>query len=412
MSEPTLVNRCTYGNCACPITPDRVIPYVDVVGVYLDHAPSAPDLAAFDRRRYRVWRPRPQHRFRCWLIFFSQPDAATLDAIDRRHWPLCYVEFALDWLIADRAARTEAATFFHCHHIHPRSGDLRISGHSRYTRRRKSRRNVVMYADKRSKADGSSRCLHVEYRLRSAAVLRDADIHRAADLINYDHRRLWQQLLRFYDLDVEALGRHVMNRQTRDGRVRRTAQRRRSPLIYRSRSGKFSYDIDRCVGWRHLRPSGSIQQLLADLRHTRFAVPRRVLIPIPTPDCLLPEVTLCSGYVPTSDITPINPCHAPSRNPALRSRVASSPNLDIFGTASFNSWTRFAHWSSPTSTLTPVTLPPGRARLGTMPNPIGSPKPPTIGIVLVAALRSSTKKLPMAIIRSGFRLTIWRARSG
>ena len=57
-------------------------------------------------------------------------------------------------------------------------------------------------------------------------------------------------------------------------------------------------------------------------------------------------------------------------------------------------------------------LPPGRARLGTMPYSIGKPKIPTIGIVLVAALKSSTKKGEKATIRSGFRLTIWRARSG
>ena len=74
-------------------------------------------------------------------------------------------------------------------------------------------------------------------------------------------------------------------------------------------------------------------------------------------------------------------------------RVSRIPNLVICGTASFNNWMRFAHWSPPTSTLTPVMLPPGRARLGTMPDSIGSPKIPTIGIVLVAALTIEHKEV-------------------
>jgi hypothetical protein len=297
----------TYGNCLCPITPDRVHPYVDVVGVWLDHAPSAPDRAAFDCR-IRVQGPRPHHhRFRrCWLIFFYQPDAATLAAIAERNWPLCYVELALDWIILDPAAHAEAATFFHRHFVHPRSGDVRISGHSRYTRSRKSRINVASYSDRPSKVTGEQ-CLHVECRMRGRSTLRDHHISSAADLINYDHRGLWRELLRFYDLDVERFGRHVNNRQTNDGRVRTTPFRRRTPLIYPS--GNFTYDQDRQAGWVHLRHSGSIQQLLADLRNTTFAVPRRYLIPIPVPDCLLPAHTDFYGYTHTRGSVPVTPCH-------------------------------------------------------------------------------------------------------
>jgi hypothetical protein len=286
MRDATLLSRPAYGNCICPIKPDRVIPYIDVVAVCLDHAPSAPDLAAFDRRRYRVWRPRPQHRFRYTLIFFFQPTPDTLDAIDRHGWPLCYVELALDWLIANHAARTEAATFFRRHFVHPRSGDLRIVGHSSYTRARKSRTNVVMYADRPSKLDDRSRCVHVEYRIRGRAKLRAAHIHSAADLIAFDHRRLWRELLRFYDLDVERFGRHVMNRH--NGTRRRTA-----------------HDIDRREAARYLYRSGSIQQLIADLRRTKFAVQRQHLILIETPERLLPAERLLSGYLHTSESVPL-----------------------------------------------------------------------------------------------------------
>ena len=65
-----------------------------------------------------------------------------------------------------------------------------------------------------------------------------------------------------------------------------------------------------------------------------------------------------------------------------------------------------------TSTETPVILPPGRARLATMPASTGTAKIPTIGIVVVAALKSRVKSLvPMLMITSGLRLTMSRAKS-
>jgi hypothetical protein len=113
--------------------------------------------------------------------------------------------------------------------------------------------------------------------------------------------------LDFLGIDVRhATSSASNNRQTRDGRLRKTVGRRRTALI--SRRGKFSYDIDRTAGCLHLRISGSIQQLLADLRHNRFAVQRRHLIVIPTPECLLPAGTHYSGYLHSSDIAPVTPC--------------------------------------------------------------------------------------------------------
>jgi hypothetical protein len=189
--------------------------------------------------------------------------------------------------------------------VHARSGDVRVCGHSRYFRARKSRVNVVYYADQPSKVSGEP-CLHVEARIRGRDALTRAGIHSARDLINFNHRSLWQQLLRFYDLDAERFGRHVMNRQDSAGRVRTTPQRRRTPLI--RRYGKLRLDIDRRAGWRLLRFSGSIQQLLADLRHTKFGVPRHALIPIPIPQSLLPADVILSGYTRTTESVPINHC--------------------------------------------------------------------------------------------------------
>jgi hypothetical protein len=307
--SPNVLDRCAVSDNPadrCPIKADRVHRYIDVVWVWTRSQPSAHHLAAFNCR-CRIRQPHPRHPYPRWRIEFYQPDAADLAAIGSHpSWYVCFVELALDWIIHDAAARTEAAAFFHRHHVHLRSGDVRIKGHSRYTRGRKSRVNVAMYADRPSKVTGEP-CVHIECRIRGRAALLDHDIDSAADLRNYDHRSLWQELLTFFDLDVRTFGRRVMNRQTNDGRVRTTVLRRRTPLI--RRYGQLTIDIDRRAGWRHLRISGSMQQLIADLRHTVFSVQRQHLIRIPTPEALLPQAITLSGYRRTTESVPITHCH-------------------------------------------------------------------------------------------------------
>src|SRR5262249_29106324 len=71
-----------------------------------------------------------------------------------------------------------------------------------------------------------------------------------------------------------------------------------------------------------------------------------------------------------------------------------------------------AQISSPASTLTPVMLPPGRARLVTMPKGTGSAMLATTGIVCVAALKLRTRREADVTITSGFVPTTSRQSSG
>jgi hypothetical protein len=102
-------------------------------------------------------------------------------------------------------------------------------------------------------------------------------------------------------------------------------------------------------------------------------------------------------------LTPPNSSHT-VRDP--RNRV-----LDSFGIASSRNPRRFPQISDPASTLTPVILPPSRARLGTSPETIGSPATATIGIVDVAILNFNARRVEVERIRSGCVLTTSRARS-
>ena len=72
---------------------------------------------------------------------------------------------------------------------------------------------------------------------------------------------------------------------------------------------------------------------------------------------------------------------------------------------------RFAS-SSTANEVSPVTLPPGWARLGTTPCPTGSPiAPMTIGMVLVARFASSAASVPQVRMTLTLRATRSSANS-
>ena len=90
----------------------------------------------------------------------------------------------------------------------------------------------------------------------------------------------------------------------------------------------------------------------------------------------------------------------------------TSPTRTSFGIASLSISSLFVP-SSAVRLETPVTLPPGRARLATRPAPTGSPTfAITMGIVVVALFAANAGAVPVATIRSTLRRTRSAARSG
>src|SRR5215471_5554037 len=86
---------------------------------------------------------------------------------------------------------------------------------------------------------------------------------------------------------------------------------------------------------------------------------------------------------------------------------------EALGTASLSSSRYFPTISGPAPNATPVTLPPGRARLATIPTPTGSKTYTiTMGIVLVACLAAWAATGLPATMRSTLRLTSSVAREG
>ena len=89
-----------------------------------------------------------------------------------------------------------------------------------------------------------------------------------------------------------------------------------------------------------------------------------------------------------------------------------SPTRASLGIASL-SISSLLVFSSDAKLESPVTLPPGRARLATKPAPTGSPALViTIGMVVVALLAANAAGVPEATIRSTLRRTKSAASSG
>ena len=89
-----------------------------------------------------------------------------------------------------------------------------------------------------------------------------------------------------------------------------------------------------------------------------------------------------------------------------------SPTRASLGTASL-SISSLLVFSSGAKLESPVTLPPGRARLATRPAPTGSPAfAITMGMVVVALLAANAAAVPATTIRSTLRRTRSAASSG
>ena len=97
---------------------------------------------------------------------------------------------------------------------------------------------------------------------------------------------------------------------------------------------------------------------------------------------------------------------------SLVARGSSTHSLVNCGSASCKNWIRLSHCPNPTFTEMPVIFPASSARLGTMPASIGAAKTPTIGIVVVVALKSRVRFVLKAMIGSGLRTTTSRPKSG
>src|SRR5437016_10108027 len=93
-------------------------------------------------------------------------------------------------------------------------------------------------------------------------------------------------------------------------------------------------------------------------------------------------------------------------------RTPETAIREAVGTASLRSSSRFA-LSAVALSVTPVTFPPGLARLATKPTPSGSPeRAMTIGMTALASLAAAAAGEPKVMIKSTLRATSSAANAG
>ena len=130
------------------------------------------------------------------------------------------VEIAID-LIVEKRMHAEALQEFFAYHLVQGWRGRRPGRHFRgttYTSQRTAARNIVYYADQRSRIIGSGFCCHIEMRLKGARAVRAAGITTIDDLIGFHHRRFWARELRLRAIDWERFARGV------DGSKRRLTE--------------------------------------------------------------------------------------------------------------------------------------------------------------------------------------------
>jgi hypothetical protein len=183
-------------------------------------------------------------------------------------------EFTLDLIFDTEENRDHAFEFFNWHSVkRGHRGKVRYYKKTRYTDRRWAPTNLVAYRPEFAKLTGEVFCLHVEWRVCGVAALRRMEIDGIKDLINFDHRALWQRRLRLCTFDFARLGRVYSNGLTKKRRQKTRTLTARKPRVYVTRRG-FEYHTDRRLGQHLLRINETVQGVINFAKKQNISVAR------------------------------------------------------------------------------------------------------------------------------------------
>jgi hypothetical protein len=161
-----------------------------------------------------------------------------------------YLELALDLVFATEQDKDEAEAFIRKHLVKNHRGKQEIQQQggttTMYLASPEAANNIVTYGDQECRITGEINCLHIEWRKRGAAALRQEGI-TAKNLNDIDHRGFWQRKLLLYAINPTKLGREY--RKVYEGR----RHRRRDQVI---NCGKFTYNVEKRIGQTIIKAIG------------------------------------------------------------------------------------------------------------------------------------------------------------
>jgi hypothetical protein len=162
------------------------------------------------------------------LEFVGPNERALRWIASRRGGLINYIEVATDNIFDTPDEREAAWEFFHRHltrRYHRRTQGIQFhdndTTHARYDALPNAPNLITVYRDEWSRIDGQLNVLHVEWRATGVDAVRALGIHHARDVLTRDHRKFWEERLRFYAIDAGRLGRLYRNRSdgTRSHRI-------------------------------------------------------------------------------------------------------------------------------------------------------------------------------------------------
>jgi hypothetical protein len=195
------------------LRPTGVYSYVDNVQMWL-RVPLGPRQRRWLQNRCDCYlddqpaRFNPRYRQR---VQMRQPDESVLGWIAEQ--PGAYVnrlELALDLVFASEEEKEQAEAFIRKHLVKNHRGkqEIQLQGGTTtmYLSARNAANNLVTYGNRECRVTGEVNCLHIEWRKRGIAALRQENIS-AKNLNEIDHRDFWQRKLLLYVINPNKLGR-------------------------------------------------------------------------------------------------------------------------------------------------------------------------------------------------------------
>lgn len=154
---------------------------------------------------------------------------------DRNPPLVIYLEIALDIIVENEQVLSRAFDAFNRCFVqlwNGKHGAIDFVNGGMSTGRRWNGKYATGYISKPSPVTGEVNCLHIEYRICSAQAVRAVGVNSIADLLTFDFRAFWEKNLILRQIDVERLGRHVLNKRFGTRRRERGPKDRRTGQIY------------------------------------------------------------------------------------------------------------------------------------------------------------------------------------
>jgi len=202
--------------------------YFDRIKIYCDahnHEATLNILVNDNRKNKFNWSPLTHNAFYDRMIDLFQPSTKCFDnLIDQNimsgDYAITYIEFALDFMSDDKQTFTNLVSFLNRHLVHIPSKRSKDKPYyyggfkeATYFSAGNDKERFVLYTDKPARKSKIKYCLHIELRIEGWSLVKNKSIVTIDDLINFNHRQLWNNLLDFRRSIQTTLGELCQNRK-------------------------------------------------------------------------------------------------------------------------------------------------------------------------------------------------------